>query len=453
MSRDHQRLREQLAIYNNLTLTEQAKLQAHVQVCPECKAHFTASQQIDRDLAALERLTPSPKLRAEFQAKLAAKAERHPIFRFIDGWQQAPRLVGQALVLIFLASLVGVMWLSLQQRPFLPTASAPAVKSTMTPTATAMPTSQPTVAPQPVWRTVPQPTVQFGRSTIASLAVAADGQTIATGNTARYVQLWQLANGEQSGNWAMPYGTAASLAFSPNGRWLAAGSTDYEGYVMLWPTTGDSTERRLDEPNYSVTTLAFSPDSTLLAAGTGRGDGQVYLWQLPGHTLQTTLDPQQAVSAMAFSPDGRLLVTGTIAGMVQMWQVTDGREAVAFSASAEAISTVAFSPDGQTVAVGTADGMVQLYVLPDMTLMTTLDGETAVQTMAFSANGTYLASVSSGGQVNLWQTTDSSPTLLFSTEIEALANFQTELLFQDDQLKVIAAYRDGRIRVWQIQSE
>ena len=80
-------------------------------------------------------------------------------------------------------------------------------------------------------------------------------------------------------------GTVVSVAFSPDGKTLAAGYYAVlasSGGVVLW----DVAERkRLAEGPLAVITgrvysMAFSPDGTTLAAGFGGGDRGVELWDV-----------------------------------------------------------------------------------------------------------------------------------------------------------------------------
>jgi WD40 repeat protein len=81
----------------------------------------------------------------------------------------------------------------------------------------------------------------------------------------------------------VPEGDVESVAFSPDGKTLAAGYGGGQGGVVLWDAAGCKrlAPDPLPVPEGDVESVAFSPDGKTLAAGYGyRRQGGVVLWDV-----------------------------------------------------------------------------------------------------------------------------------------------------------------------------
>ena len=118
----------------------------------------------------------------------------------------------------------------------------------------------------------------------------------------------------------MKEGDVTSVAFSPDGKTLAAGYGVVGGVggVVLWDAA--ARKRLADEPlavkEGDVSSVAFSPDGKTLAAGyggVGGGGGGVVLWDAAARK-RLAEDPlavkEGDVTSVAFSPDGKTLAAG-----------------------------------------------------------------------------------------------------------------------------------------------
>ncbi len=98
-----------------------------------------------------------------------------------------------------------------------------------------------------------------------------------------------------------------SLAFSPDGKIIALGSTD--GTIVLWDTqTSKPIGQMLGRPT-KVLSLAFSPDGSTLAAG--HDDFYLALWDVESRAqiVRPIFKHTSVVYNIAFSVDGKLLAS------------------------------------------------------------------------------------------------------------------------------------------------
>ena len=152
-----------------------------------------------------------------------------------------------------------------------------------------------------------------------------------------------------------------SVAWSPDGRWIATGAVDSS--VRVWDAATGTLEERLLGHTGVVSTVDWSPDSRRIVSG--GSDGTARVWQLELHPTQGTLEvegrqvyllaAQQSQSGLfaAFSPDGQRVLTGDVGiGGVKIWDLSieGDAEVVNVRTDEQPPVDVAYLPDGQIVA-------------------------------------------------------------------------------------------------------
>jgi WD40 repeat protein/serine/threonine protein kinase len=186
------------------------------------------------------------------------------------------------------------------------------------------------------------------------VAFSPDGKLLAAGGKDKAASLWKVATGERVHRiTALPDGVQ-TLAFSPDGRLLAVSSG---GTARLWDTS--SWQALADvppEPGGEFWSLAFSPDGTYLA---GSGEAGVRLWRLErgrrGPQLSLIAQPgKELAGSLCFSPDSHTLAWVERVGferIVQLWDVTTGQGRVLPARPAHWILALGFAPDGRLALV------------------------------------------------------------------------------------------------------
>jgi WD40 repeat protein len=133
------------------------------------------------------------------------------------------------------------------------------------------------------------------------LAFSPDSLTLATAHWLRPVYLWDVQTGDKKQELYVPHHGALSLAFSPEGKTLAASACE-EPSVYLMPFTSQKKEILLKGHTDCICTMAYSSDGTRLA--TGGYDGTVRLWDPADGTLLATYLALPTGEWVVYTPRG-----------------------------------------------------------------------------------------------------------------------------------------------------
>jgi len=156
----------------------------------------------------------------------------------------------------------------------------------------------------------------------------------------------------------------SNVVFDPDTLLLAAG-LGASGPVTLWHTQVWTEAAQLIPPGGIVNRLAFSPDGRHLAATISSGEeaDSVVVWDVETSQPIARMEQPDVVWDMVFSPDGRWLVTGLGQGVdhppaneALLWEVASGTK-VARMPHARQVLAVVYSHDGQRIASGGHDGV------------------------------------------------------------------------------------------------
>lgn len=143
---------------------------------------------------------------------------------------------------------------------------------------------------------------------IGGISFSADGQTLCTASAGASdpVRFWDVASGEELQSWT--WGATPRTAFSPDGKFLAAGSWD--GKLRLLDLATGQVRLVRESHKGEVVSLCFRPDGGLLASS-GK-DGAVRLTDPVTARVREVIQIERLPGMdheVAFSPDGRHLAT------------------------------------------------------------------------------------------------------------------------------------------------
>lgn len=209
-----------------------------------------------------------------------------------------------------------------------------------------------------------------------ALAISPDGKlvAVAASDQERGAAVWDVATGKLVA--ALPGQAVTSVAFSPDGKWVATGRmgdivTVWEartGRVHRKMTTGRKAESyRLPagrKPQLGGLMVCFSGDGRCLYTVAGGMDGpsavmdeKFRVWDLEtGNQIRTLLNPGRAL----FSSDGRYIVSSDLPGRKSRTKLLDAAGLELFSV--EDMEPLGFLSDDETLLLKKGAAIVSLHL-------------------------------------------------------------------------------------------
>jgi WD40 repeat protein/tRNA A-37 threonylcarbamoyl transferase component Bud32 len=283
-------------------------------------------------------------------------------------------------------------------------------------------------------------TLPAGSSWWTSVAFSADGKWLAAGSSDGQVRVWDAATKREHFTRVTPgQASVSGLAFSnPDGRFLAAATAD--NTIQGWATLSGKPAFSLRGHKEAVNAVAVSSDGGCLASASL--DRTVKLWDLSRRDDDWTLRwPNQGVTSVAFSPEGARLAAATRDKAVKVWDVAARKWFRTLQLLPWVVNGLAFGPGGQ-LAGACEDGKVRVWELPAGRERLCLDGSAPVHAVAFGPGG-QLAGAARDGTVRLWEIPSGRQRLGLRGAAPALA-----VAFSPDGTRLVAAGGDGVAQIW-----
>ena len=194
-----------------------------------------------------------------------------------------------------------------------------------------------------------------------------------------------------------------SLAFSPDGRRVAAGN--WEGITQVWDVTTGERTHRITGPDHSITGIVMTDDGERII--TSCEDRTIRISHLEsGLPLLLLRSDSGGYMHLALTPSKRFLVSTTADGRVWMWSLERGDKWRTLKGHTDAVREVAVSADGQWIASTSArvDHAVRVWDAKKGRIVFVGESHTGdVTSVAFHPTRSQVVTGATDGTMRVWE--------------------------------------------------
>ncbi len=290
-----------------------------------------------------------------------------------------------------------------------------------------------------VWdidRRAPDRTFNSTYGEIYSVAVSPDGDFVAAGTDNGQLIIWNIPENKLISVHSRQYGGwVTSLNFTPDGKYLI--STGFNGVVHYW----DAQNGGLIWEGDIGEIIAVSPDGKYLASGGGRDSIIIYKLRT-GEKVAAIPTPGNLIFIIKFSPDGSYIAFGGMRRPLSVYRTSDWQPAIG-KMLGDQMGARSCEFVGDRIAVGGFDGKIYVYDLKTGNEILSWQGhDNAVTSLIY--NDGRLFSTSRDGHLKIWDI----KTGKLQRDIAAFNRNITSMAVLPNGAAVFTVSLNGKIKVW-----
>lgn len=292
---------------------------------------------------------------------------------------------------------------------------------------------------------------------VTTSAISPDGKFLATGSEDKTIRVWSIPDGRCLAVLGGHLEHVTGVAFTPDGRRLA--SSCHDGAVRVWDASnlsdGARPNRTIPLEAGSIAPLDISPDGRNLAAG--GEDGSVYLISMNDSLSPRRLSQEDdPVLALAFQPGKDAIAIASHKQPLRFRDLADGKELFA-TRFGDRINSLGFSPDGHGI-VGVEPEAWGFHSMParanaTVAVLGQLHSNSVVKVQYVNRIGhnpaTMQLTTSFDGSLRLWWVQSGNKIREMAVARGDFGPARTSSVDPSGRW-VIAGYRDGTVRLWEL---
>ena len=265
-----------------------------------------------------------------------------------------------------------------------------------------------------------------------TVAFSRDGRWMAAGGANGAAQIWDLTTGQREMDLRRKSGSVLSADFAPDNRFLVTGHND--GTAVVWDReTGKPIQKLRDHPGpiYSVI-FPFNPDKNVDSRG-----------------LKFKIKKKEKGAVTPKADDSRFLITAGSDGVARLWDIQSNLLVRKFSGHRGAVLSLTADAKGDLLVTGSEDGRIRIWNRRTGTLTKELNrGEGSIYSVALGMEDRLLAAGFKNGSFLVWD-------LISDREIFHIKGHSgaiKSVAFSPDNTTLATCGKDRVVRLWSLRN-
>ena len=263
-----------------------------------------------------------------------------------------------------------------------------------------------------------------------------------------------------------PWELVLDVAWSPDGKWLAVSSGNYvrlyamPGFESVW-------DFEIGALTHSV---AFDPDGEYLAAGSR--DGSIRVWRVsdfnqpegenhpPNRIIKAH---RKGVNQLVFDPQGKSLASGGNDAVARIWEISAAEETRMMIGGTLTVAAIDFHPDGEILAVSNGN-VIRMRDIESEGIVGSFRSENPLFCLQFDKDGGALAAGDLENQILLWNTDEAyrtgvekypQPVILagHNGRVNSFKSIIWDIKFSPTGKLLASGGGDGNIFLWDLEKK
>lgn len=232
---------------------------------------------------------------------------------------------------------------------------------------------------------------------VFSLAFSPDGKWLAVGGSNRRVQLYQWPSGEFAGDLDGHTGRLIHVEFTPDSRSLISASDDNR--IIVWELETREVRATFTGHSSRIWSLEQLPQEIIASSS---WDTNIRLWDINTGDEVGRLPAPPGVWAMAFAPDQRRLYAGAYDGAFLIYDYDKRWPLIVQNDPSNFLTHMEVRSDGEEIAAAYFDPLIRLLDTDGRTLHELHGHEDSIWDVDYSPDGSRIISAGRDGTARIW---------------------------------------------------